>query len=104
MALAVWRHHFEENSAREGSVTGCHKCREGRERTTTLAMSMSVKKILLAAVAASAITGSALADEPTTTFELGGFLLAWLGPDGHPLNGIALDRLIGASIGKDAFP
>ena len=62
-----------------------------------------MKKILLAAVAASAITGSALADEPTTTtFELGGFLLAWLGPDGNPFDGIAIDGPIEAVIGEDA--
>jgi hypothetical protein len=47
---------------------------------------MIVKKILIAAVAASAITGGAIADEPTTAFELGGFHLAWLGPDGNPFD------------------
>ncbi len=53
-----------------------------------------MKKILLAAIAASAIMGSALADEPTTTtFELGGFLLAWLGPDGNPFDGISRPAL-----------
>jgi hypothetical protein len=39
-----------------------------------------------------------IADEPATTFQLGGFFLAWLGPDGNPLDG-----LMEAGIGKDAL-
>ena len=55
---------------------------------------MPVKNILIAAVAAAAMTGGAVADEPDAAFRLGSFHLAWLGPDGRTFDGISLDRQI----------